>query len=34
MLVEVNVAEEEGKGGVAPADLPAFIERCPVGSAA
>jgi hypothetical protein len=30
VLVEVNVAAEEGKGGVAPADLAAFIERCPV----
>jgi len=30
VLVEVNVAGEEGKGGVAPADLSAFIERCPV----
>jgi PLP dependent protein len=30
ILVEVNVAGEEGKGGVAPADLGAFIERCPV----
>jgi PLP dependent protein len=30
VLVEVNVAGEEGKGGVAPADLGAFIERCPV----
>jgi uncharacterized pyridoxal phosphate-containing UPF0001 family protein len=30
VLVEVNVAGEEGKGGVAPADLPAFVERCPV----
>jgi uncharacterized pyridoxal phosphate-containing UPF0001 family protein len=30
VLVEVNIAGEEGKGGVAPADLPAFIERCPV----
>jgi PLP dependent protein len=30
VLLEVNVAEEEGKGGVAPADLSAFIERCPV----
>ena len=30
VLIEVNVAEEEGKGGVVPADLPAFIERCPV----
>ena len=32
VLVEVNVAGEEGKGGVAPADLGAFIERCPVAS--
>jgi len=30
VLVEVNVAGEEGKGGVAPAELAAFIERCPV----
>ncbi len=30
VLVEVNVAGEEGKGGVDPEDLPAFIERCPV----
>ena len=30
MLVEVNVAGEEGKGGVAPAELGEFIERCPV----
>ena len=30
VLVEVNVAEEEGKGGVAPADLGDFIARCPV----
>lgn len=30
VLVEVNIAEEEGKGGVAPAELGAFIERCPV----
>lgn len=30
VLVEVNVAGEEGKGGVAPADLNGFIERCPV----
>ena len=29
-MIEVNVAEEEGKGGVAPAELGAFIERCPV----
>jgi PLP dependent protein len=30
VLVEVNIAGEQGKGGVAPADLGAFIERCPV----
>jgi PLP dependent protein len=30
ILAEVNVAGEEGKGGVAPAELAAFIERCPV----
>jgi PLP dependent protein len=30
VLVEVNVAGEEGKGGVAPKDLSEFIERCPV----
>ena len=30
VLVAVNVAGEEGKGGVAPDDLDAFIERCPV----
>ncbi len=30
VLVEVNVAGEEGKGGVAPTDLGAFLERCPV----
>jgi uncharacterized pyridoxal phosphate-containing UPF0001 family protein len=30
VLVEVNVAGEEGKSGVAPSDLGAFIERCPV----
>jgi uncharacterized pyridoxal phosphate-containing UPF0001 family protein len=30
VLVEVNVAGEEGKGGVAPEELEAFIERCPV----
>jgi uncharacterized pyridoxal phosphate-containing UPF0001 family protein len=29
VLVEVNVAGEEGKGGVAPGDLGAFIGRCP-----
>jgi PLP dependent protein len=30
VLIEVNVAGEEGKGGVVPADLPEFIARCPV----
>jgi hypothetical protein len=30
VLVEVNVAGEEGKAGIAPADLGAFIARCPV----
>jgi hypothetical protein len=30
VLVEVNVAGEEGKGGVAPRDLATFLERCPV----
>jgi uncharacterized pyridoxal phosphate-containing UPF0001 family protein len=30
ILVEVNVAGEEGKGGVAPTELGAFIERSPV----
>lgn len=30
VLVEVNVAGEAGKGGVAPQELAAFIERCPV----
>jgi pyridoxal phosphate enzyme (YggS family) len=30
VLVEVNVAGEESKSGVAPDDLPGFVERCPV----
>jgi uncharacterized pyridoxal phosphate-containing UPF0001 family protein len=30
VLVEVNVAGEEGKGGVDPAELTDFIGRCPV----
>ncbi|MCW3063018.1 MAG: alanine racemase domain protein [Solirubrobacterales bacterium] len=30
ILVEVNVAGEESKSGVAPADLPGFLARCPV----
>jgi len=30
VLVQVNVAGEEGKGGIAPGDLGDFLERCPV----
>jgi uncharacterized pyridoxal phosphate-containing UPF0001 family protein len=30
VLVEVNVAGEEAKSGILPADLPGFLERCPV----
>src|SRR3978361_1399402 len=30
VLIEVNVAEEGGRGGVPPADLADFIARCPV----
>jgi pyridoxal phosphate enzyme (YggS family) len=30
VLVEVNVAREEGKSGIAPEELPGFLERCPV----
>ncbi len=30
VLVEVNVAGEAGKSGIAPADLPGFLERSPV----
>jgi hypothetical protein len=30
VLVEVNLSGEEGKGGVGPEELPAFVERCPV----
>jgi PLP dependent protein len=30
VLVEVNVSGEEGKAGVGPEDLAAFLERCPV----
>ena len=30
VLIEVNVAGERGKSGIAPADLGSFIERCPV----
>jgi pyridoxal phosphate enzyme (YggS family) len=29
VLIQVNVAGEEGKAGVAPADLEAFVEACP-----
>lgn len=31
VLVEVNVAGDEGKSGIAPAQLPDFLERCQVG---
>ncbi len=30
VLVEVNVSGEEGKGGVSPQELGAFLARCPV----
>jgi pyridoxal phosphate enzyme (YggS family) len=30
ILVEVNIAGEEGKSGIAPAELPGFLERSPV----
>jgi uncharacterized pyridoxal phosphate-containing UPF0001 family protein len=30
VLLEVNVAGEDGKAGIAPTELGAFIERCPV----
>jgi PLP dependent protein len=30
VLVEVNLSGEEDKGGIQPAELDAFIERCPV----
>jgi PLP dependent protein len=30
VLVEVNVAGEDGKGGVGPEDLATFLEQCPV----
>jgi uncharacterized pyridoxal phosphate-containing UPF0001 family protein len=30
VLIQVNVAGEQGKAGVAPGELAAFIERCPV----
>jgi len=30
VLIEVNVAGEEGKSGIAPGELAGFLERCPV----
>jgi hypothetical protein len=30
VLIEVDVAGEEGKAGIQPAELPAYLERCPV----
>ena len=30
VLIEVNVAGDPGKSGVLPADLPGFLDRCPV----
>ena len=30
VLVEVNVAGEAGKSGIAPDELPGFLDRCPV----
>jgi uncharacterized pyridoxal phosphate-containing UPF0001 family protein len=30
ILIEVNVAGEAGKSGIAPGDLPGFLDRCPV----
>lgn len=30
VLIEVNIAAEDGKGGVAPSEVGEFIERCPV----
>jgi pyridoxal phosphate enzyme (YggS family) len=30
VLVEVNVAADEGKSGIAPEQLPDFLQRCPV----
>ena len=29
-LIEVNVAGEEGKAGIAPEELPEYLDRCPV----
>jgi uncharacterized pyridoxal phosphate-containing UPF0001 family protein len=30
VMIEVNVAGEDAKGGILPAELPGFLERCPV----
>jgi pyridoxal phosphate enzyme (YggS family) len=30
VLIEVNVAGDQGKSGIAPRELPGFLERCPV----
>lgn len=30
VLIEVNIAGEDGKSGIAPPELGAFLERCPV----
>ncbi len=30
VLVEVNLAGEQSKSGISPAELPSFLERCPV----
>jgi hypothetical protein len=30
VMIEINVAGEAGKSGIAPAELPAVLERCPV----
>jgi pyridoxal phosphate enzyme (YggS family) len=30
VLIEVNVAGEDAKAGIAPEELPGFLERCPV----
>ena len=30
ILIEVNVADDTAKSGIAPAELPGFLERCPV----
>jgi pyridoxal phosphate enzyme (YggS family) len=30
VLIEINIAGEQGKSGIAPAELAGFLERCPV----